>query len=33
MVDAIRTGDGDAAAAEGARHPFMCLRKPTGAGG
>jgi DNA-binding FadR family transcriptional regulator len=26
LVEAIRTGDGDAAAAEAARYPFICLR-------
>ncbi|MGW3626900.1 FadR/GntR family transcriptional regulator [Streptomyces sp. NPDC000880] len=33
MVEAIRAGDGDAAAAEAASYPFMCLRSPAGAGG
>ncbi|MFF3455853.1 FadR/GntR family transcriptional regulator [Streptomyces sp. NPDC002730] len=33
MVEAIRAGDGDAAAAEAAGYPFMCLRNPAGAGG
>jgi DNA-binding FadR family transcriptional regulator len=32
MVDAIRAGDGDAAASEAAGYPFMCLRRPASAG-
>jgi DNA-binding FadR family transcriptional regulator len=32
MVEAIRAGDGDAAAAEAASYPFMCLRSPARAG-
>ncbi|MEW2634452.1 FadR/GntR family transcriptional regulator [Streptomyces sp. NPDC048389] len=32
MVEAIRAGDGDAAAAEAAGYPFMCLRRPASAG-
>ncbi|WP_351225137.1 FadR/GntR family transcriptional regulator [Streptomyces sp. NPDC002133] len=28
LVDAIREGDGDTAAAEAASYPFMCLRNP-----
>ncbi|MGI5399889.1 FadR/GntR family transcriptional regulator [Streptomyces sp. CA-135486] len=33
MVAAIRAGDGEAAAAEAASYPFMCLRHPAAAGG
>lgn len=33
MVEAIRAGDGEAAAAEAAGYPFMCLRRPAAAGG
>lgn len=33
LVEAIRTGDGDAAASEAAGYPFMCQRRPAGAGG
>ncbi|WP_406001649.1 FadR/GntR family transcriptional regulator [Streptomyces sp. NBC_00829] len=29
MVEAIRAGDGDAAATEAAGYPFMCLRSPS----
>lgn len=29
MVEAIRTGDGDAASTEAAGYPFMCLRSPS----
>jgi hypothetical protein len=32
MVEAIRGGDGDAAAAEAASYPFMRLRSPAEAG-
>jgi hypothetical protein len=34
LVEAIRTGDGDAAASEAAGYPFMfmCQRRPAGAG-
>ncbi|HEY9375336.1 FadR/GntR family transcriptional regulator [Streptomyces sp.] len=32
LVDAIRAGDGDVAAAEAASYPFMCLRSPAPAG-
>jgi DNA-binding FadR family transcriptional regulator len=33
MVEAIRAGDGEAAATEAAGYPFMCLRRPAAAGG
>ncbi|MEU1281848.1 FadR/GntR family transcriptional regulator [Streptomyces sp. NPDC005805] len=33
MVEAIRAGDGETAAAEAAGYPFMCLRRPEPAGG
>ncbi|MFG2331451.1 FadR/GntR family transcriptional regulator [Streptomyces sp. NPDC048604] len=33
LVAAIRAGDGDAAAAEAASYPFMCLRSPSPADG
>ncbi|MCX4822152.1 FadR family transcriptional regulator [Streptomyces sp. NBC_01142] len=33
LVEAIRSGDGDAAASEAAGYPFMCRRRPAGAGG
>lgn len=33
LVEAIRAGDGDTAAAEAASYPFMCLARPAEAGG
>ncbi|MFJ8076190.1 FadR/GntR family transcriptional regulator [Streptomyces sp. NPDC096176] len=33
LVEAIRAGDGDTAASEAAGYPFMCLRRPSPAGG
>ncbi|MEU0372217.1 FadR/GntR family transcriptional regulator [Streptomyces sp. NPDC006283] len=33
LVGAIRAGDGDTAASEAAGYPFMCLRRPSPAGG
>lgn len=32
LVEAIRAGDGETAAAEAASYPFMCLRRPAEAG-